>query len=82
MQAGKVDVFLTYCTNAVLAKGEMPELQIVDIPSELRVEAEYGMVVLKGAPSVGLELVRFIQGKDGQAILEKHGFGRGDPSTR
>ena len=80
MEGGKADVFLTYCTNAVLAKKELPKLQIVQIPRHLNVGAEYGMVVLKDAPPQALELARFITGADGQAILEKYGFGRGDPT--
>jgi molybdate transport system substrate-binding protein len=55
-------------------------LQIVQIPRDLNVGAEYGMVVLKDAPAQADELARFIRGADGQAILAKHGFGRGDPS--
>lgn len=80
MDGGKADVFLTYCTNAVLANKELPKLQIVQIPRDLNVSAEYGMVVLKDAPPPALELARFITGADGQAILAKHGFGPGDPS--
>ena len=79
MEGGKADVFLTYCTNAVLAKKELPQLQIVQIPRDLNVGADYGMVVLKEAPPAALELARFIAGADGQAILVKHGFGPGDP---
>jgi molybdate transport system substrate-binding protein len=79
MEGGKADVFLTYCTNAVLAKKELPKLQIVQILPDLNVGADYGMVVLKDVPPVALELARFIAGADGQAILVKHGFGPGDP---
>jgi ABC-type molybdate transport system substrate-binding protein len=80
MAGGKADVFLTYCTNAVLAKKELPRLQIVQIPRDLNVGADYGMVVLKDAPPAALELARFITGVDGQGILAKYGFGPGDPS--
>jgi molybdate transport system substrate-binding protein len=80
MEGDKADVFLTYCTNAVLAKKDLPKLLIVQIPRDLNVGAEYGMVVLKDAPSQALELARFITGAQGQAILEKYGFGRGDPA--
>ncbi len=46
MDSGKADLFLTYCTNAVLAKAEVASLQIVQIPAELNVGADYGMIVL------------------------------------
>jgi ABC-type molybdate transport system substrate-binding protein len=78
MEGGKVDVFLTYCTNAALANRELPKLQIVQISSELNVEAEYGMVVLKNAPPSAAQLAGFIMGAEGQAILATYGFGPGD----
>jgi molybdate transport system substrate-binding protein len=36
--------------NAIVAQKELPRLQIVQVPSELSVGAEYCMVVLKDAP--------------------------------
>jgi molybdenum ABC transporter molybdate-binding protein len=80
MAAGKADVFLTYCTNAVLAKKEVPGLQIVQIPPELNVGADYGMIVFKGAPEPAMQLAKFILGEEGQAILVRYGFGRGNGS--
>jgi molybdate transport system substrate-binding protein len=77
MESGKADLLLTYCTNAVLAKKELPTLQIVQIPDDLNVGAEYGMIVLKHAPTAAGELARFMLGEQGQAILMKHGFSRG-----
>lgn len=79
MENGKADVFLTYCTNAVLARKDLPTLQVVQIAPELNVSAEYGMIVLKDAPASATKLARFILGEEGQAALVKHGFGRGDP---
>ena len=80
METRKADLFLTYCTNAVLAKKDQPALQIVQIPADLNVGAEYGMIVLKQAPAAASELAGFILGEQGQAILTKHGFGGGDPA--
>jgi ABC-type molybdate transport system substrate-binding protein len=82
MASGKADLFLTYRTNAVLARKEVPSLQIVDLPAVLDVAAAYGLVVLQGAPPAARALARFILGSEGQAILAKHGFGRGDPAPR
>jgi molybdate transport system substrate-binding protein len=79
MENGKADVFLTYCTNAVLAKKDLPALQIVPIPAELNVGAEYGLIVLKDAPASANTLAQFVLGERGQLILAKHGFGRGNP---
>jgi molybdenum ABC transporter molybdate-binding protein len=78
MESGKADIFLTYCTNAVLAAKEVPALQIVQIPAELNVGADYGMIVLRDAPMPATLLAQFILGEEGQSILVKHGFGRGN----
>ena len=77
--SGKADVFLTYCTNAVLAKQDVPGLDIVKIPPALNVGAEYGMIVLKNGSAAADLLAKFIQGEESQAVLAKYGFGRGDP---
>jgi molybdate transport system substrate-binding protein len=80
MESGKADLFLTYCTNAVLAQKEVPTLQIVQIPKQLNVGADYGMIVLRDAPAPAADFIRFVLGEAGQAMLAKHGFGRGDPA--
>ncbi len=74
MAEKKADIFLTYCTNAVLAQKEVTQLQIVQIPPELSVGADYGLIVLDGAPIVAWQLALFILGVEGQKILAKHGF--------
>ena len=78
METGKADIFLAYCTNAVLAKAEVPSLSIVTIPKAINVGADYGLVVLKNAPHVAFELASFIRSPSGKAALAKHGFGSGD----
>jgi molybdate transport system substrate-binding protein len=80
--SGKVDVFLTYCTNAILAKRELPGLQVVQVPPQLNVGADYGMIVIKNAPAAASLLAQFILGEEGQATLVRHGFGRGDGVPR
>ncbi len=78
MASGKADVFLTYCTNAVQAKAEVPSLAIIDVPTTLNVGADYGLVVLKDAPADAARLATFIRSDTGRALLAKHGFGAGD----
>ena len=78
MESGKADLFLTYCTNAVLAQKDVSSLQIVQPPPELSVAADYGLIVLKDAPPAATSLAQFILGDEGQEIFVKHGFGRGD----
>lgn len=78
MASGKADIFLTYCTNAIVAKAEVPSLAIVQIPKALNVGADYGLVVLKDAPKAAADLAAFVRSPAGKATLAKHGFGAGD----
>ena len=75
MSSGKADVFLTYCTNALVAKDEAPSLQIVAIPAVLAVGADYGLVVLKDSPVTATEFARFVVSAEGRRILQRWGFG-------
>lgn len=70
----KADIFLTYCTNAVLAQKEVSTLQIVKVPGELAVGADYGLLVRAGAPAAAQGLATFILSPEGQAILASYGF--------
>lgn len=74
MDENKADVFLTYCTNAVLAKKELPQLQIISIGPELSVGADYGLLVLDGATVEAWRLAMFILSPEGQRILSDYGF--------
>lgn len=76
MAEGRADVFLTYCTNALQAKGEVPGLAVTALPESLAVGAEYGLVVMKGATPAGRGFAEFLLGPRGQAILAQAGFGR------
>ncbi|WP_439594656.1 molybdate ABC transporter substrate-binding protein [Falsiroseomonas sp.] len=67
------DLFLTYCTNAVLARAADPRLQQVAVPPALEVAAEYGVVVLTPRPEAA-GFVRFLLAPPGQEILARHGF--------
>src|SRR6516165_6836695 len=71
---GRADIFLTYCTNAVVAQEENPGQQIVSLPDNLAVGADYGLTVLSGSSPLAQQFTDFIMSPDGQAILTKHGF--------
>ena len=71
MEQGAADVFLTYCTNAVLARKEVPALQSIDVPPALAVEATYGVALLK---QEGTRFRDFLLSPAGQAILVEQGF--------
>jgi molybdate transport system substrate-binding protein len=74
MESDKADLFLTYCTNAVLAKRDVPELKIVALPEALSVGANYGLTVVNDAPQAAWQLAFFILSPAGQEILASYGF--------
>lgn len=74
MSEKKADVFLTYCTNAVLAQREAPDLKIVKIPEEISVGADYGLLVNKNASVEAWRFGMYILSPEGQKILRKYGF--------
>ncbi|MCI5110005.1 MAG: molybdate ABC transporter substrate-binding protein [Marivita sp.] len=74
LDSDQADVFLTYCTNAVLARKEVPELQIVQVPEAVSVGADYGLIVLDGASSDAWRFAMHILSPAGQSILSEYGF--------
>lgn len=71
------DIFLTYCTNAMAAKRENPEQQIIALPDDLAVGADYGLAVMSGSPPAAEQFADFIVSPDGEAILAAYGFSPG-----
>jgi molybdate transport system substrate-binding protein len=71
---GKADIFLTYCTNAREAQTQNPGQQVVPLPAELAVGADYGLTVAGGASPQAYKFAIFVLSVDGQRILAKHGF--------
>ncbi|MGL5390292.1 MAG: molybdate ABC transporter substrate-binding protein [Shewanella sp.] len=74
MENKQADVFLTYCTNAVLAQQEVPNLQLVALPKALAVGADYGLLVLPGAHPKASALAEFMLSAKAQGILSRYGF--------
>ncbi|GIU23288.1 ABC transporter substrate-binding protein [Shewanella schlegeliana] len=74
MENNRADVFLTYCTNAVLAQKEVTDLQIVQMPAPLAVGANYGLIVLDDAQADAWKLAMYILSEPGQTILANYGF--------
>jgi ABC-type molybdate transport system substrate-binding protein len=68
---GRADVFLTYRTSALAARRDNPALRLIDLPPALAVEAHYALTLLDPAAE---PFARFILGKHGAAILNRHGF--------
>lgn len=78
MEGDKADIFLTYCTNAVLAAREVPGLRTIQIPEALSVGADYGITLINGASDDAARLRDYILGEDGQKVLAAYGFKRPD----
>ena len=74
MSEKKADIFLTYCTNAVLAKNQVKYLNIIAIPESLSVGADYGLIVKEGAQNNAWKFAMYILSPEGQGILKKYGF--------
>ncbi|MFV7783325.1 molybdate ABC transporter substrate-binding protein [Shewanella marisflavi] len=74
MENKRADIFLTYCTNAVLAQKEVKPLNIVQLPDHLSVGANYGLTVIREAQPHAAELALFILSPQGQEILASYGF--------
>jgi molybdenum ABC transporter molybdate-binding protein len=71
---GNADLILTYCTNAMDGQRENAALQMVRMPDELAVAADYGLTVMTDAPPNAYQFAMFILSADGQRTLAKYGF--------
>ncbi len=71
---GAADLFITYCTNAVLAQREEPTLQVVNVPDAINVSAGYGITLLNPPSAAGQGFVDHLLAPPGQAVLARHGF--------
>lgn len=70
----QADIFLSYCTGAKLALKAEPCLQIIELPKELVVTANYGMTLMNNISNAGVMLATYILSREGQEILTKYGF--------
>jgi ABC-type molybdate transport system substrate-binding protein len=72
---GQADAFITYCTNATLARREHASLQVLDIPEAINVSARYGLALVGPVSADAQAFTQFLLGPKGQDILASHGFG-------
>jgi molybdate transport system substrate-binding protein len=72
VQLGEADAGIVYESDAVAA----PELQVIEIPAEWNVLAEYPIAPLVHAPHPELAdaFIEFVLSPEGRAILKKWGF--------
>lgn len=73
VENGSADIFITYCTNAWQARKETPSLQVVAIPDDINVAADYGLTVI-GKSGAARGFADFVLSPAGQSLLGRHGF--------
>ncbi|WP_428424845.1 molybdate ABC transporter substrate-binding protein [Methylibium sp.] len=74
LEAGQADVFIIYTTIALQAQQENAALHRVDIPEDVNVAANYGVVLLGGAGPQAQRFVEALLAPAGQAVLARRGF--------
>jgi molybdate transport system substrate-binding protein len=74
LAAGRADVVIGYCTSAKLRLSQMPELQVVTVPSAIAAGLEYGLAGIKGADPRAPDLALFMLSPEGQRIFSYYGF--------
>jgi molybdate transport system substrate-binding protein len=72
VQLGEADASIVYVSDAVA----VPELQRIEIPSQVNVVAEYPIASLAESsnPDLANAFIEYVLSPDGQATLEKWGF--------
>ena len=73
LAGGEADVFITYCTNAEIARREQP-LQVLTLPDDLNVSATYGLSLLRPVSQAALRFVAHLRGAPRQRRLAAWGF--------
>jgi ABC-type molybdate transport system substrate-binding protein len=71
---GQADAFVTYCTNATIARQQEPQLQTIVVPEAVNVAASYCVVLLQPATDPARRFVEYVLGAAGQRRLAEHGF--------
>lgn len=71
---GDADIFLGYATGLRPLAAEHDDLTVVDLPAELVVGPEYGLVLLDGSTPEAARFALFLLSLDGQALLRRAGF--------
>ncbi|QAZ40904.1 molybdate ABC transporter substrate-binding protein [Methylibium sp. Pch-M] len=74
LTSGQADVFVTYRSNARQAIQEVPGLQRIDLPADVDVTADYGVVLLDTDDSAAKNFVDLLLAPEGQAVLMEHGL--------
>lgn len=74
LETGAADMFLTYRTNGIAAREDLPGLSLVDLPDSLQVRATYALTTRKDAGPGAMALARRILSAEVQGRLRSLGF--------
>ena len=72
--SGQADLFVTYCTNAQEAAGQVAGAGVAQLPASLAVGADYGLAVMRDASPAAYRFALFVVSGEGQAVLARYGF--------
>ncbi len=72
VELGEADAALVYATDAAAS----PRVRSIALPTEARVRATYGAVVVKGSrqPAAARAFLDWLTGAEGRSVLERAGF--------
>ena len=71
---GCADLFLTYCTNAVAVRKEVPRMNVVQMPAALQVSAAYGLTARSG-DAAAAQFAAYLLTPEAQEVFRRFGFG-------
>ena len=74
--SGQADIFLLYCTSAMVAVREQPQQKQIALPRSLAVSADYGVAVAKNARVGAQGFVDYLLSDEGQKTFVRYGFAR------
>jgi molybdate transport system substrate-binding protein len=67
-------LFVPYCTNAAMARSQLPTLQVLAVPDSINVFASDGLTVIKPSNPAAERFVAHLLSPAGQARLVALGF--------
>ena len=74
LAAGRVDLFIGYCSGSKRLLTELPSLQVAAVPDTVATGPEYGLAILKGADPHTADFALFMLSLTGQQAFADHGF--------
>jgi ABC-type molybdate transport system substrate-binding protein len=74
IREGRADLFIGYCSAGPSFKDALPGGEVVALPADLTVGADYGLAVIAPNNAGADRLALFVLSEEGQGILTRNGF--------